>query len=194
VAWATRSERGEWSRPHSHTDLGQHEDFLGEVGEGSSEHDAWLDWFRTIPLWIELDGLRIVHPCWHQLSMDVLTPHLTADNSLTDEAVRAARETPVFDAIEVLLKGPEIPLGDGRSYDDKDGVPADPGQLPLLGSRRHDPAPRRRAAGRRHARSLRRFARRRLAPSLHGHDAGHLRALLAQRDARRQDARGRVRR
>jgi hypothetical protein len=53
--------------------------------------------------------------------MDVLAPRLTADNLLTDDAVRAARETPVFDAIEVLLKGPEIPLGDGRSYVDKDG-------------------------------------------------------------------------
>jgi hypothetical protein len=140
------------------------------------------------------ERILLVHACRHRPSMDVLAPRLTADNLLTDDAVRAVRETPVFDAIEVLLKGPEIPLGDGRSYDDKDGVPADPGQLPLLGSRRHDPAPRRRAAGRRHARSLRRFARRRLAPSLHGHDAGHLRALLAQRDARRQDARGRVRR
>jgi hypothetical protein len=37
--------------------------------------------------------------------------------------VRAARGTPIFDAIEVLLKGPEIPLGDGRSYVDKDGFP-----------------------------------------------------------------------
>jgi hypothetical protein len=122
VAWATRKAHGEWCRPHSEKNLAQHEGFLRQVGEGSSEHDAWLDWFRTIPLWLELDGLRIVHACWHEPSMEVLAPHLTSTDSLTDGVVRAARGTPEFDAIEILLKGPEIPLGDGRSYVDHGGV------------------------------------------------------------------------
>jgi hypothetical protein len=50
----------------------QHEASLGEVGEGSSEHEARLDWFRTIQLWLELDGLRVVRACWHRSSMDLL--------------------------------------------------------------------------------------------------------------------------
>ena len=44
----------------------------------------------TIPLWLDLGGLRVVHACWHEPSMRVLEPHLTPDRCLTDMVVRAA--------------------------------------------------------------------------------------------------------
>jgi hypothetical protein len=50
-----RNERGEWCRSHSAKNLRQHENFLLQVVEGLSEHHYWLDWYRTIPLWLELD-------------------------------------------------------------------------------------------------------------------------------------------
>jgi predicted MPP superfamily phosphohydrolase len=25
-----------------------------------------LDWFRTLPMWLDLDGLRVVHACWDE--------------------------------------------------------------------------------------------------------------------------------
>jgi hypothetical protein len=121
VAWATPDEHGEPCREHSAKNQDQHEDFLGEVVEGSDVHRNWIDWFKTIPLWLDLGGLRVVHACWHEPSMRVLEPHLTRDRCLTETVVRARRGTPLYDAVEVLLKGPEIDLGPGRSYVDKDG-------------------------------------------------------------------------
>jgi hypothetical protein len=121
VAFATLDDHGAWCRPHTPKNIGQHEDFLREIPEGSPAHRQWVEWFRTLPLWLDLGGLRIVHACWHEPSMEVLAPHLTPSRSLSDTVVRAARDTPLFDAVEVLLKGPEIALG-GRSYLDKDGV------------------------------------------------------------------------
>jgi Calcineurin-like phosphoesterase len=141
VAFAILDGEGGWCREHSPKNLDQHADFLREFPEGSPEHRHWIDWFRTFPMWLDLGGLRVVHACWHRPSMDVLAPHLTASNALTDEVVGAKEGTPLFDAVEILLKGPEIPLGDGRSYLDKDGHPRtkaryrwwDPGAVTLRG-------------------------------------------------------------
>ena len=120
VAWATRNEMGEWCRPHTPKNFRQHCDFLAEVVDGSATHQYWVSWFRTIPMWLDLGGLRVVHACWHEASMATLAPHLSPTRSLTD-AVVCARDGALFDAVEILLKGPEIPLGEGRSYVDKDG-------------------------------------------------------------------------
>jgi hypothetical protein len=55
--------------------------------------------------------------------MDVLRPLLGADHTLTDEAILrgSRREDPVFEAIEVVCKGPEIPLPSGLSFQYKEG-------------------------------------------------------------------------
>jgi hypothetical protein len=37
------------------------------LGEFSKYREEWLDhlkWFRTLPLFLELDGIRVVHACW----------------------------------------------------------------------------------------------------------------------------------
>lgn len=115
VAWTTRNTEGEWSRPHSERNRGQHEVFLDAVTEGSARHHDWIDWFRTLPMWLDLGGLRIVHACWHPPSMQQL-----GGSTLSDTVVTAPGGTDVFEALEVVLKGPEIDMG-GASYADKDG-------------------------------------------------------------------------
>jgi hypothetical protein len=63
VAYATKNETGEWCRVHSDKNHNQHVDFLNEVGFGSPTHREILDWFMTLPLWLDLGGIRIVHAC-----------------------------------------------------------------------------------------------------------------------------------
>lgn len=115
VAWTTRNAQGEWSRTHDEKNRGQHAVFLDAVGEDSARHHEWVAWFRTLPMWLDLDGLRIVHACWDPAAMDVLDTDV-----LTDPMVTAEKRTPFHEAIETVLKGPEIDLG-GPVYVDKDG-------------------------------------------------------------------------
>ena len=117
VAWATPDGHGGWHRAHNDKNLRQHARFLDAVGAGSALHAELIGWFRTIPLWLDLDGLRVVHACWHPASM-----HVLGDGTLADEHVAAEKGSAAYDAIEVLLKGPEIEMGD-RAYLDKDGNP-----------------------------------------------------------------------
>lgn len=125
VAWVTEDpERpGHYLRDH-HKDGNQHQHqaFLDAVA-GTSRHKEITDWFRTLPMWLDLGGVRVVHACWHDESMTVLRPVLGPTQTLTAEAVlRGSRyQDPVFEALEVVCKGPEVRLPEGVTFDDKGG-------------------------------------------------------------------------
>lgn len=135
VAWTVErpDQPGVFCRSHDEHHLAQHREFLDQVSEGSDLHHELVDWFCTLPLWLELelDGrrLRVVHACWQQELIDLLTPLLSAQGTLTHEAVQrtSQRGTPEYEALEVVLKGPEVPLGAGRRYAivevDQSGLP-----------------------------------------------------------------------
>lgn len=128
VAFATPDPDapGEFLRPRSPKNVKQHRAVIDEIGLGTADHRSMIDWFASLPLWLEIDlggaTLRVVHACWHQPSMDALLPLLDDDHSLTAEAVVAAsrKGSAAYDAVENVLKGPEVHLG-GLVYLDKDG-------------------------------------------------------------------------
>lgn len=110
----------------------QHKAFLDEV-EGTPDHKRVIDWFLTLPLWLDLPELRIVHACWHPRYMGYLAPHLSADRRLDAQLMIPACQEPedarekdnpeptIFKAVEALLKGIEIPLPAPHTFHDKDG-------------------------------------------------------------------------
>ena len=111
IAW-----RHGW-REKSNKNQEQHQEFLNEVGEDSPAHHEMIGWFETLPMWLELDGLRIIHACWNEQSQAVLG----TSSVLTLDALHAGatKGTAEYDAIEILLKGPEIPLAPEYFYKDK---------------------------------------------------------------------------
>jgi len=139
IGWHTPNPRnpGEFLRPHVSGKWGdknrkQHAHFLGEVGDNAALHKELVDWFLTLPLWLELPGLRVVHACWHQSFMDDLSKHLHLGRYLTRDLMMAATDEPadkaekdngnfsVFKAVEAITKGLEIPLPEGITFEDKD--------------------------------------------------------------------------
>lgn len=139
IAWFLEDPHspGEYLRPHHSPTYGdknyqQHKAFLQEV-EGTPLHKEIVDWFLTLPLWLDLDGIRVVHACWHAGFMAELRPFLDGGLRLTPDLMLAASREPadpaekdngefsVFKAVETLTKGIEVPLPDGRTFRDKDG-------------------------------------------------------------------------
>ncbi len=122
AAFATRNaDDSDWCRPHTDKNHGQHDAFIKAVGFGSVTHRSILDWFMSLPLWLDLGGVRVVHACWHEESIEHLRMQVGAHGGLTDELVRngTTKGTAAYDAIETVLKGPEVGL-DGYWYTDKD--------------------------------------------------------------------------
>lgn len=125
VAWATADEAkpGEFLRAHSSKNRHQHAAFLNQIGEGSPAHEQAIAWFRTLPLFLDIDGLRVVHACWHTEHLQVLAAHIDAKNRIkADSWSQLCREgSAPFEALETVLKGMEIALPAGVEYRDKDG-------------------------------------------------------------------------
>ena len=125
IAWATADpdHPGEFFRPHGKPgNREQHQAFLSEV-QGTSRHAEIIEWFKTLPLWIDLKAVRIVHACWHLPSMDYLAPLMEPDHTLTDELVMlgSRQSHPAYAAVEIICKGPEVKLPEGISFRDKEG-------------------------------------------------------------------------
>lgn len=126
VGWGTPDpdNPGGFLRPHTAEKRAQHQNFLEEIGEDSAEHHAILDWFRTLPLYVDLGGIRVIHACWHPFYLASVRPWLTENLSLRTDAWHEAyrKGSQLHEAIETMLKGQEMRLPDGFSFQDKDGV------------------------------------------------------------------------
>jgi len=132
---------GEYLRKHHSARYGnrnrhQHQAFLTAV-EGTPLHEELVSWFLTLPLFLDLPELRLVHACWHPPALAYLRPYLTVDNRLKIETMieasrepehEAEKDTPeltVFKAAEAVLKGIEVPLPAPHKFYDKDGQERD---------------------------------------------------------------------
>jgi hypothetical protein len=100
----------------------QHEDFLAQIVENSVLHHEVIAWFKTLPLYLDLGKVRVVHACWHELSIKALDVHTEPGQPWPDEFfVRAnENEDPLYEPVDTLLKGPEVALGADGAYLDKD--------------------------------------------------------------------------
>lgn len=123
IGWATPDGRGGHLRIHSEKNARQHQRFLAEFKEGSPDYDDVIGWFKTLPVWLERDGLRLVHACWHGASQSALAPFLDHQARFTQSGLLEgfARGGAAATAADVLLKGPEQALPTGIHFLDKDG-------------------------------------------------------------------------
>ena len=111
-------------KAHSRNNKEQHEEFLCQIGEGSTAHKEAVEWFQMLPVWLDLPGLRVVHACWYAPAQRMLQPFLDRSQRFTKAGLREAsrRDSEAYHAAEILLKGPEAPLPGGHPpFKDKQG-------------------------------------------------------------------------
>lgn len=119
-------QTGDYLRANSEKNRLQHQSFLDEQKADPKTARAALDWFKTLPLFLETKGARFIHAAWNQKHIDALKAHplITPDHGLTTRALIAAHDkrNPLHQIIEESLKGPEVALPSGKSYKDVDGI------------------------------------------------------------------------
>jgi hypothetical protein len=128
VAYATEDPQnpGNFLRLHSKKNENQHAAFLEQLTD--EQRSFYVEWFCTFPLWLDLGELRIIHACWHQPSINLIEAKLGGNRFTSMEPfAEAARTTtppsPLYAAIEMVLKGPELDLAKygAKKFKDKDG-------------------------------------------------------------------------
>lgn len=114
----------EFMRPHKKKNIAQHAEFLRQVGEGSSLHNELIDWFKTLPPYLDLGDIRVVHAWWNQAYVDLVAVNQEVDGRMKEEFLYAGFKEggEAFEALEGLTKGLEIRLPKGSSFFDHGGI------------------------------------------------------------------------
>lgn len=115
-------------RPHTEKNRAQHQAFLNEFPLGKAKTEAVLEFFMTLPLFLELKTavsnkpFRVVHACWDPEQISFIKQSLQ-NNKLTREFLVKACDSSSKEhfAIERILKGVEVKLPEGLYFNDKDG-------------------------------------------------------------------------
>jgi hypothetical protein len=122
LAYSMKDEKADYIRRHSEKNVDQHKETLEEFKGYETEWKEYLEWFTTLPLFLELDKLRAVHACWDSEHIEWLKKNYSG--RLTKELLitahnKSRHEYHVFDE---TLKGKEFRLLDGKSIRDELGV------------------------------------------------------------------------
>src|SRR5690554_160353 len=125
VAWATPNGQGGYLRKHDGKNFDQHKAFLLEAEQDHGWYASTIEWFKQLPIYLDLPELRTVHACWHEPSKAVLDRYTDANGILLPEAWLPANTKghELHTAIEVLSKGWELDLPEGYQFLDKGNHP-----------------------------------------------------------------------
>ncbi len=114
---------GAFLRERTYKNIRQYRETVAQLSD--QELADYTGWFQTLPMWLDLGGLRVVHACWEPAAMQIVEQHRQRFGGFDERFFHLASEPgePLFVAVEVLLKGPETRLPAGGTFLDKDGNP-----------------------------------------------------------------------
>lgn len=110
-------------RKHSIKNIIQHYETLGQFQNNQEKFEEYLDWFKTLPLYFETEKFNAVHACGDNNNIEYLKKTLV-DDRLTDELIYQSvqKGSKLNETIEQTLKGKEMKMPDGLSFNDKDNA------------------------------------------------------------------------
>ncbi len=114
---------GGYLREHSINKILIHVETMLSYRKHQSEFQGVLQWLYTLPLYVETDTFRAQHACWDSFYMEQLK-NLGVSTLKNEDRVRRCcdKNDPLYLPVDRLLKGPEISLPEGISFDDSEGV------------------------------------------------------------------------
>ena len=101
---------GGFLRAHSPKNIAQHAATLDQFQGRDEQWRRHLAWFRTLPIWLDLGALRVVHACWDP-AMETEVGEIAGPAASTERPL-----------VERALKGVEIDLPAGVCHVDGDGT------------------------------------------------------------------------
>jgi len=130
IGWVTPDPNrpGRFRRAHSDHNLHQHAAFLRQAQIAPLRYREIIDWFRTLPILLEMGQVRVAHACWDERHAPALKAACRPDGSLGESALVESLTpgTALHAACDIFVKGPRVRLPGGSTYVDH------------LGERRHE--------------------------------------------------------
>jgi len=123
ICYHLKDKNGNFLREHSEKNKRQYRHTLKEFENDRQLLNFYVNWFKTLPLFLEIDNIRIIHASWDNELISFikssLPSHRLGWNFLINSTIEGTKE---FEAIEILLKGKEIKLPKNVIYIDNDDI------------------------------------------------------------------------
>jgi hypothetical protein len=121
IAYITEDANGGYLRSHNPAHNKQHLATIEQFRAHPEEWETFLAWFYTLPLFLDLGELRVVHACWDDDHINWLKErnYFTLNKQLLTQAHN--RGTKENEVINETLKGKEFNIPESFTWYDKDG-------------------------------------------------------------------------
>ncbi|ULQ50899.1 metallophosphoesterase [Flavihumibacter fluvii] len=117
------TESGGFFRDHTVKEIRQHLETMDQFQHYDLEFSVFLEWFKTLPLYLDMGRFRVVHACWDDQHIKYLEQHyqgITAD--FLNKGNNKKDASGMYRAVDETLKGIQRRLPENYSFIDKDGA------------------------------------------------------------------------
>lgn len=104
IKFWTQQNNGQYGRKHTIKNIIQHYATVKAFQNRDDEWDMYLNWFRSLPYFIDFKDVRVIHASWHD-ALKLPDFDVSQDNHVQ----------------HVIMHGEELKLPEGSSFTDKDG-------------------------------------------------------------------------
>lgn len=118
ICAATPDGQGGFLRVEKRASAG-HMETHKQFAEHPAEWLQWIEWMKTLPMFLDLGSLRAVHACWDAKRIARLQGRSITDADFL--RLTATHKTPEYRAVTNVLKGPELAMPPGYQAIDKEG-------------------------------------------------------------------------
>lgn len=117
------SEETRFIRPHNVRNNRLVAETLTQFSPYPEEWRVFLDWFVTLPLFLEMPGFRVVHACWDEHYISQFKERYNG-NQINKDYILACldRKSFEFECVDRLTRGTDLKLPDDRVIRSKDGI------------------------------------------------------------------------
>ena len=122
ICFQASDGKGDFLRSHKEEDgknVKQHQSTLDQYKNDPEKWNDWIEWFRSLPFYLDGGTWRAVHAAWDFESVEKLSGKSLIDD---DFLFRSANQsTWEFKALEKVLKGLEVELPEEMTFKDHNG-------------------------------------------------------------------------
>jgi hypothetical protein len=114
-------DKSGYMRAHNDQNTRQTQTFLAEYPLGSKRAADIVEFFMSLPIFLDLGGIRVVHAAWNEDDVAVISakrPDARLQACDLEDLAMERTEDPFIKAVLACLKGPEIKLPDGCGFHD----------------------------------------------------------------------------
>lgn len=121
IAYHTPVENG-FLRQHNERSNKQIKETLDQFKNSPEAWAYYIEWFKTLPLFLEFDDFRVVHACWDAELIEQYWQQNNSNRLTKDILMRSQYRGEFIERfIERLTRGISLPLPDGMPIQGKDG-------------------------------------------------------------------------